>query len=166
MSHLTANPFQKPFEFPRLGPPLTPPDTEDEGHTRPSQSHVPIHPVSGPVPPPLTLPIDVDSISTHRSAVSAVSAVTEVPPRKGSSVTYIQSGPREARERVVQRGVRWLVVVIPPLSVITDQARFGHTLSVGSPEKLPQGILMPLFPTVRLYISLSRRRMTLMPCSR
>ncbi|KAF7789376.1 hypothetical protein EIP86_000320 [Pleurotus ostreatoroseus] len=142
MSHLTANPFSKHFEFPRPGPLLTPPDTESE-YANPA-----LHPPPAPTPAPLALGIDLGDplpVSSHRSVPSAA---TEVPLRKGPNLPYIHSGPREARERVVQRGVRWLVVVIPPTSVVTDRAHFGHTLSVGSTEKLPQGMLMPLFPTM------------------
>lgn len=146
MSHLTANPFAKHFEFPRPGPLLTPPDTESE-----YANHA-LQPPPAPTPAPLALGIDLGDplpvLSSHRSVPSAA---TETPPlRKGPSLQYIHSGPREARERVVQRGVRWLVVVVPPASVVTDRAHFGHTLSVGTPEKLPEGLLMPLFPTVRV----------------
>ncbi|KAJ3556821.1 hypothetical protein NM688_g1810 [Phlebia brevispora] len=141
MSRLTANPFAKHFEFPRAGPLLTPPDTESEYHGQALQ------PPPAPVPPPLALGIDLgEPASSHRSVASAT---TEIPqPRKGPSVQYIHSGPREARERVVQRGIRWLVVVVPPISVVTEHGHFGHTLSIGSPERLSQGVLMPLFPTM------------------
>ncbi|PSR73395.1 hypothetical protein PHLCEN_2v10687 [Hermanssonia centrifuga] len=135
MSHLTANPFQKHFEFPRPGP-LTPPDTESE---YPNQSAAQAH------APSMGLGIDFEPAPMpHRSTTPA----TEVPLRKLSSVTYLHSGPREARERVVQRGIRWLVVVIPPGSFGQEHGHFGNTLSVGSPDRLSQGLLMPLFPTM------------------
>ncbi len=137
MSHLTANPFQKHFEFPRPGP-LTPPDTESE---YPNQSAAQAH------APSMGLGIDFEPAPMpHRSTTPA----TEVPLRKLSSVTYLHSGPREARERVVQRGIRWLVVVVPPGSFGQEHGHFGNTLSVGSPDRLSQGLLMPLFPTVRI----------------
>lgn len=142
MSHLTANPFQKHFEFPRPGP-LTPPDTESEEHIQGLQPPPP------PAPAPLALGIEIEGLP-HSSHRSIPSVATEIPPtRKLSSLQYIHSGPREARERVIQRGIRWLVIVVPPLSVVTEHGHFGHTLSIGSPERLSQGMLMPLFPTVR-----------------
>ena len=134
MSHLLSNPFQKPFEFPRAGPLLTPPDTDSEYQ---GQSH------KRPSPAPAALPIDLDPSLSHRSA-----SLTEVPISR--KLQYFHTGPREARERVVQRSVRWLVVVTPPLSFTHEHGHFGHNLSRGLPQRLPQGVLLPLFPTVRL----------------
>lgn len=148
MAHLTANPFAKHFEFPRPGPLLTPPDTESEYQvplTHPVQMPVPVAPPTQSIP----LPVDIEPPHSHRSVPSIA---TEVPAsRKYSTLSYFNSGPREARDRVVQRtaSVRWLVIVVPPLSVVTEQGRLGHTLAIGSPERLSQGILMPLYPTVR-----------------
>ena len=154
MSHLTANPFSKHFEFPRPGLPLTPPDTESE---YPSQLNHTVQPPPPPAPAPLALGLDLESLPVHGHR-SIPSATTEIPPnRRISSVTYVHSGPREARERVVQRGIRWLVIVVPPLSVITEQGHFGHTLSIGAPDRLSQGILMPLFPTVRRVLRIRSR---------
>ena len=145
MSRLTANPFSKHFEFPRPGPLLTPPDTESDYHaqlTQPPQMPIPFAPATQSVP----LPGDIEPPHSHRSVPSAA---TEVPAnRKFSTLSYFSSGT--ARDRVAQRpaSVRWLVIVVPPLSVITEQGRFGHTLTIGTPERLSQGILMPLYPTV------------------
>ena len=137
MSHLTANPFQKHYEFPRPAPLLTPPDTEPEYPTQlPSAGH----PSSG-------LGIDLEPSPSYRS-----SPAPDVQPsaRKVSSLPYIHSNPREARERIVHRGMRWLVVVIPPASFSQEHGHLGHTLAVGSPDRLSQGILMPLYTTVCL----------------
>lgn len=134
MAHLLNNPFQASFEFPRPGPLLTPPDTESEYQGQlPARSR----------PAPMGLGIELDPPPSHRSA-----SLTEVPISR--KLQYIHSGPREARERVVQRSVRWLVVVTPPMSFADEHGHFGHTLSVGSPQRLSQGVLMPLFPTVRV----------------
>ena len=127
--------FQKPFEFPRPGPLLTPPDTDSEYQGQ-SQALPTISSAIG-------LGIELEPPVSHRSP-----SVTEVPISR--KLQYIQSGPREARERTVQRGVRWLVVVTPPLTFAQERGHFGHTLAIGSPERLSQGLLMPLFQTVRV----------------
>lgn len=136
MSHLTANPFQRPYEFPRVSPLLTPPDTESE-----YQNQIPHSTVSG------ALGIDLEPSSSYRTP-----SATEVPTpaRNRPSLQYIHSGPKEMRERVTQRGsaARWLLVVVPPTSMAQEHGHLGHTLTVGSPNKLTQGILMPLHSTV------------------
>ena len=130
MAHLLHNPFQKPFEFPRAGPLLTPPETEPEYHTQHQQMSS-----NG-------LGIELEPAPSHRTA-----SVTEVPISR--RLQYIHSGPREARERVVHRGVRWLVVVTPPPSLLQENGLLGHTLSGGPQSRLAQGLLMPLLQTVR-----------------
>ncbi|KAI0340933.1 hypothetical protein BDW22DRAFT_1359781 [Trametopsis cervina] len=130
MAHLLNNPFQKPFEFPRPGPLLTPPETEPEYQAQ--GSHLSTSITNG---------LGIELEPSYR-AVSA----TEVPISR--KLQYIHSGPREARERTVQRSVRWLVVVTPPLSFAQEHGHFGHTLSVGSPSRLSQGVLMPLYQTM------------------
>ncbi|KAI0375643.1 hypothetical protein BV20DRAFT_1117191 [Pilatotrama ljubarskyi] len=142
MSHLTAPmptghrvPKSYLFDFPRPAHPLTPPDTDYE-----TQSHqaAPLQAMAGletePFPPQ-QLPSVTDSpyASLHR---------------KRSSVTYVNSGLRESRERVVQRGLRWLVVVLPPVSFTREHGHLGHTLSSGPTRRLSNGILMPLYPTL------------------
>ncbi|OCH94100.1 hypothetical protein OBBRIDRAFT_789627 [Obba rivulosa] len=113
--------------------PLTPPDTDDEysrAHPRPT------HQVNTS---------DQDT-SVHLSA----NAAETLNPfhRKVSSMNYINSGPKEARERVIQRSLHWLVVVFPPHSFVREHGPFGHTLSSGAPHRISNGILMPLFPTM------------------
>ncbi|CDO75590.1 hypothetical protein BN946_scf184858.g30 [Trametes cinnabarina] len=68
--------------------------------------------------------------------------------RKRPSVTYLNSGLRESRERTVQRGLKWLVVVLPPVSFTREHGHLGHTLSSGPTHRLSNGILMPLYPTL------------------
>lgn len=65
-------------------------------------------------------------------------------------MVYINSGTRETRDRVVNRGLKWLVVVFPPASFSREHGQFGHTLSSGSIDRLSNGVLMPLYPTVSL----------------
>ena len=132
MAHLLHNPFQKPFEFPRSGPLLTPPDTEAEQQLQ--HQTVPLPTTNG-------LGIELEHTHPHRST-----SVTEVPISR--RLQYIQSNPREARERTVHRSVRWLVVDTPPLSFSQEHGNLGHTLSVGAPGRLSQGLLMPLLQTV------------------
>ncbi|KZT05511.1 uncharacterized protein LAESUDRAFT_813330 [Laetiporus sulphureus 93-53] len=137
MSHLMSKPKQRPylFDLPRAAHPLSPPETDDNV-TQPS--------LSAPVPS-FSQALEVEPSSSHVS-------VTEMPAssyRKPSSVTYVNTGFREARERGPQRSlIKWLVVVIPPASFSRDHGPLGHTLSSGPVNKLSQGILMPLFPTM------------------
>ncbi|GJE84845.1 hypothetical protein PsYK624_009210 [Phanerochaete sordida] len=141
MSHLTANPFQKHYEFPRPGPLLTPPETEPEFPSQSLPSGLP----SSSQPMPNGLGIELDPSSTPRGRSSPV---PDLPLRKVSSLQYINTGPREARERTEKRGMRWLVVVVPPASFGQEHGHLGHTLSVGSQDRLSQGILMPLYTTM------------------
>ncbi|KZT74394.1 hypothetical protein DAEQUDRAFT_720557 [Daedalea quercina L-15889] len=137
MSHLLHNPYNKPspFDLPRAVQPLTPPDTDSEFVGQPFRSA----PVNG------TDPLDSDPIGPQVSA-----AETSTPFfRRQPSVSYIHSGPRDFRERGPQRSlIKWLVVVIPPTSFSREHGHLGHTLSSGAPNRLSQGILMPLFPTM------------------
>lgn len=140
MSHLLHNPFNKPsaFDLPRVPQPLTPPDTDSEFLGHPFRSA----PVFG------TDVLDPDPIPPQASA-----AETSTPYyRRQPTVSYIHSGMRDfGRERGPQRSlIKWLVVVIPPATFSREHGHLGQTLSSGSPNRLSQGILMPLFPTVSL----------------
>lgn len=149
MSHLTANPFQKHYEFPRPGPLLTPPETEPEYPSQSSstlQSSLPSSQLSSGQAMPNGLGIDLDPSPTPRGRSSPVPDPLSI--RKVSSLQYINTGPREARERAEKRGMKWLVVVVPPASLTQEHGHLGHTLSVGSPDRLSQGILMPLYSTM------------------
>jgi hypothetical protein len=46
---------------------------------------------------------------------------------------------------------------LPPPSLPHDHGHLGHTLSTGPRHRLSQGLLMPLFPTVRFIIELHTR---------
>ncbi|KAI0719549.1 hypothetical protein C8T65DRAFT_635732 [Cerioporus squamosus] len=148
MSHLTA-PMppqaghhlpQKPylFDLPRPAHPLTPPDTDYEmpHQTLPAQNITGLE--TEPLPPHMP-PSMLDS--PYASPYATLH-------RKRPSVTYVNSSVREARERVVQRGLKWLVVVIPPISFTREHGHLGHTLSSGPSRRLSSGILMPLYPTL------------------
>ena len=140
MSHLLRNPYNKPspFDLPRAAQPLTPPDTDSEFLGHPFRS----------APVPGTDALDSDPILPQASAVETSTPYY----RRQPSVSYIHSGLRDyGRERTAQRSlIKWLVVVIPPDSFTREHGHLGQTLSSGSPDRLSQGILMPLFPTVRL----------------
>ena len=140
MSRLTANPFQRPpmFQFPQRVPAGTglqsPPDTE-------------------PVPPNLSMSTANASVAvgldTLRFPEPEPHAYAEPPrPRKGPTLSYYNSGIREARERTVQRSIKSFIVVLPPPSLIDEHGPLGHTLSTGPRHRLRDGILLPLFPTV------------------
>lgn len=75
-----------------------------------------------------------------------------VPVRRVSTLTYHNSPLRDPRERFSGRQSRWLIVVIPPASLVQDHGPLGHTLTSGPTQRLSQGILMPLQPTVRVYV--------------
>ncbi|KAL1659890.1 hypothetical protein GGF50DRAFT_64369 [Schizophyllum commune] len=140
MSRLTANPFQRPpmFQFPQRVPAGTglqsPPDTE-------------------PVPPNLSMSTANASVAvgldTLRFPEPEPHAYAEPPrPRKGPTLSYYNSGIREARERTVQRSIKSFIVVLPPPSLIDEHGPLGHTLSTGPRHRLRDGILLPLFPTI------------------
>ncbi|EJF61240.1 hypothetical protein DICSQDRAFT_86763 [Dichomitus squalens LYAD-421 SS1] len=145
MSHLTAPmPHQGPqapkpylYDLPRPAHPLTPPDTDYE---TPSNQVPPAPNMTGLEMDPLPhMPSGLDS--PYASPYGSLH-------RKKPSVTYVHSGLREARERVVQRGLRWLVVVVPPASFAREHGHLGHTLSSGPSRRLSNGLLMPLYPSL------------------
>ncbi|KAI0307187.1 hypothetical protein B0F90DRAFT_1686016 [Multifurca ochricompacta] len=70
------------------------------------------------------------------------------PVRRVSTLAYHSSPLRDPRERVNTRQSRWLVVVIPPVSLVQEHGPLGHTLASGPPQRLSQGVLMPLLPTM------------------
>jgi hypothetical protein len=74
-------------------------------------------------------------------------SIMGAPFRRVSTLAYHNSPLRDPRERVI-RQPRWLVVVIPPASLTQEHGLLGHTLAYGPPQRLSQGILMPLLPTV------------------
>ncbi|OSD04256.1 hypothetical protein PYCCODRAFT_1387140 [Trametes coccinea BRFM310] len=142
MSHLTApmptgHNAPKPylFDLPRPAHPLTPPDTEYETLSHQAQ---PAQNMAGLETEPFLPP----------QAPSVIDSPYSTLHRKRPSVTYLNSGLRESRERTVQRGLKWLVVVLPPVSFTREHGHLGHTLSSGPTRRLSSGILMPLYPTL------------------
>jgi hypothetical protein len=77
------------------------------------------------------------------------SSFTGVPFRRVSTLAYHNSPLRDPRERPNPRQSRWLIIVIPPPSIVQDHGPLGHTLTSGPSQRLSQGIVMPLQPTVR-----------------
>ncbi|KAI0254668.1 hypothetical protein BJV78DRAFT_1359146 [Lactifluus subvellereus] len=73
---------------------------------------------------------------------------TSAPFRRVSTLAYHSSPLRDPRERASIRHPRWLVVVMPPASLVQEHGPFGHTLAFGPSQRLSQGILMPLLPTM------------------
>lgn len=121
MSRLTASPFHKPspFSFPRA--PLSPPDTA----------------------------LEANSISvTGQDRIDSEIPATESPAarfRRASSLAYRSAGVDRDR---FSRNYKSFIVVIPPATILQEHGQLGHTLSLGPRHRLPQGLLMPLFPTV------------------
>jgi hypothetical protein len=76
-----------------------------------------------------------------------------VPFRRVSTLAYHSSPLRDPRDRSSGRQSRWLIVVIPPASLVQDHGPLGHTLTSGPTQRLSQGILMPLQPTVSVRVS-------------
>jgi hypothetical protein len=99
----------------------------------------------------------VERISVDSRAPTLVDAVEgespeDIPPyvrhtRRKPSIQYHQSSMNLRPQ--AQRMPRWLILVMPPSSLKVEPA-LGHTLAMGPPGRFQSGILMPLFPTVRL----------------
>ena len=150
MSHLLSHPHpaHRPylFDLPRPAHPITPPDTDNE--------------FPGPAQLPSQTRVAEDS-EHHAPYASIASPDTFLPlHRKQPSLPYVNSSLRESRERTIHRGLKWLVIVVPPVSFSREHGAFGHTLSSGSTDRLAQGILMPLHPTVCILSSRVRNVLT------
>ena len=86
---------------------------------------------------------------SHDLSLSGLAALSETPTRMPSRTTTSVLGYNQyGRDRPRQRTSRWLVLVIPPSFITESQRAFGHTLSSGPSSRLPQGLLLPLYPTV------------------
>ena len=85
-------------------------------------------------------------------------------PRRVSTLAYHSSPLRDPREKPGGRQSRWLIVVIPPTSLIQDHGPLGHTLTSGPTQRLSQGIVMPLQPTVRRHVPYTYSIVCLMTC--
>ncbi|KAJ7068305.1 hypothetical protein C8F01DRAFT_1227493 [Mycena amicta] len=133
MSHLTASPFNKPspFQFPQRT------NTMDSNAQLPTPASTSVVGVQD-----AHVQEYFDSPSVAPEAAGARFR------RAASSIVYHSSGLRESRERTVQRSSRSFLVVLPPSSIPQDHGHLGHTLSSGPRNRLSQGLLMPLFPTM------------------
>ena len=101
-------------------------------------------------------PIDVmNAPGSHISDQDTIPQPSvNVPFRRVSTLAYHSSPLRDPRERFSGRQSRWLIVVIPPASLVQDHGPLGHTLTSGPAQRLSQGILMPLQPPVRVHFVL------------
>lgn len=144
MSRLTASPFHKPspFVFPRE--PISPPETlTDSGY--PTTTGLP----QGLHEPRLEEPAPFANVEAHLHSRT-----------RGPSISYHNSGFREPPNRNVHRSYRFFVVVIPPPRLIEEHGQLGHTLASGPPQRLSQGIIMPLFPTVSKLLAIRWHSLT------
>lgn len=136
MSHLTSSPSQ---------------------HSRPSASRIhplqrPQHPISPPdtevdTQVPLVHPTPSGSTPGDHSAAQYFPANNMESPaerfRRVSSLAYNNKGNRS-----IPKPTRWLVVVIPPVTLSADPSLLP-ALSSAPPARFSSGTLMPLYPTVR-----------------
>ena len=115
------------------------------------------HPSQLPTPPET----DADVLVGARHPIDIMNAsgshisdqdTNPQPFRRVSTLAYHSSPLRDPRERSSGRQSRWLIVVIPPASLVQDHGPLGHTLTSGPTQRLSQGILMPLQPTVRVHV--------------
>lgn len=127
------------FSRPTYQDPLSPPDTDSE--VGPSLQHTP----------------ESRPNRAMFGVESGLSAQAETPTAKSRRVSTLayHSSLREPQERSVHKSSKSLVVIIPPDIFSQEHGRLGHTLSSGSRNRLSQGILMPLLPTVCFIITLA-----------
>lgn len=118
--------------------PLSPPDTDHD------LSHIP--PVSLSGNPGADL--DMTPANGHHQGITPERTRYQL--RRPSTLSYQNSGARDSRDRSYARSPRNLVVVIPPPDLPLDQGHLGNVLSMGPRYRLSQGILMPLFSSVRI----------------
>ncbi|KAI0068838.1 hypothetical protein BV25DRAFT_1895984 [Artomyces pyxidatus] len=125
MAHLLASPFHKPSpaEIPRPTQLPTPPETDTDFHLNASQ-------VFGP-----------------HAAAEPESLLPAPPIRRVSTLSYHSTPLRDFRERS-RYTTKWLIVAIPPPTISKAHGNFGHTLASGPANRVSQGILVPLFPTL------------------
>jgi hypothetical protein len=94
-------------------------------------------------------PVDLMNAPGSHMSDQETNPQPSVPVRRVSTLAYHNSPLRDPRERFTGRQSRWLIVVIPPASLVQDHGPLGHTLTSGPTQRLSQGILMPLQATVR-----------------
>ncbi|THH28948.1 hypothetical protein EUX98_g5237 [Antrodiella citrinella] len=158
MSQYTT-PIGKPSLFEPLRPanirhPLTPPETDFD--------YVQSHPQTlRSAPAGLVNGIESEPAMLHLAGPTGESSSSPYGHRRGPSVSYIHSGIRESRERVIQRSVKWLVMVSPPASFTQEHGQLGSTLSSGPSHRLSHGILLPLYPTMAGQLGVIAREFSL-----
>jgi hypothetical protein len=158
--------FEFPAEFRPVTHPLSPPDTESDFVAAPAAPISMAMPLShSPLPPSglsIELGVSPSVVSAHHPPPTVVGATTQETAaprfRRGmSSLSYVSPGLRDTpstRERSSAPKSRWLVVVIPPAVVTVEQQHGQVTQPHGTGSRLSQGVLMPLFPSVRIYLTL------------
>lgn len=137
MSHLTSSPAQysrppapRLQTLQRLQQPISPPETEVESH-----ASLPVYPTPGGTPG--------DHVSTQYFPHGAPTMESPAERfRRVSSLAYNTKGNRST-----PKPTRWLVVVIPPVTLSGDPSLLP-ALSSAPPARFSSGTLMPLYPTV------------------
>lgn len=135
-----ASPFHRPppFQFPR-GPP-SPPDTNPDS----------IFP-GMPVPMLSTQPLSGQDFGLHD--VGLLNPSPDMPGsrmRKSSSIPYHPTGLRDNKDKASSSQLRSgkpLIIVIPPSNLLQERGQ-AQIVTNGPYNRLSQGIVMPLFPSV------------------
>jgi hypothetical protein len=73
--------------------------------------------------------------------------------RKVSTIGYSSGNLLNRDSRPTQKQQRWLLMVVPPASLTREPPILGHTLSSAPAGRFSNGVLMPLFPTVRPFVT-------------
>lgn len=126
-----------PFQFPR-GPP-SPPDTNSE--------------TIAPGMPVPTMPSNL-SLSGHEFDSGLATSSPDFSGsriRKSSSIPYHPSGLRDIKDRQTsnhQRSNKSLIIVMPPSTLLHEREQ-PPALYNEPYQRLAQGVVMPLFPSVR-----------------
>ncbi|KAI0268285.1 hypothetical protein BC834DRAFT_868729 [Gloeopeniophorella convolvens] len=133
MAHLTSSLFHKPppIDFGRSNQLPTPPETDSTDFLASGHPTLASLSAAGPA-----------EVDAHNSSSMAA------PVRRVSTLSYHNSPLRDPRDRGNPRQSRWLVVIIPPGTLTHEHGPLGHTLASGPSQRLSQGILMPLMPTM------------------
>ncbi|KAF8529012.1 hypothetical protein BU17DRAFT_8332, partial [Hysterangium stoloniferum] len=126
MSRLTSKaPFNRPSVFdvlPTRPTPLSPPETERDPGLLQGQE--------------------------ENNASSDIHHAEGSVPRLRRNVPYTSTSILNREPRFPQRQSKWLIMVMPPPSLIHEPPVLGHTLSSAPAGRFSNGILMPLFPTL------------------
>ncbi|KAJ3515117.1 hypothetical protein NLJ89_g1963 [Agrocybe chaxingu] len=144
MSRLTASPFHKPspFVFPPIQAPPSPPETHSDTIALGPQTGPPLHPFGSQ-----------DYILNEASLATGSPDTSGSRFKRGSSLPYHSSGIRDNKDRATPRSAKALVIIIPPSPLVQDYSRLGHASHIGASNRLSQGVVMPLFPTLFAQLS-------------